>query len=117
MLPGRSRHSQQAALQHAVFLRRWKTTWLAALQSADGRVPCIIEDISASGAKLDLDRAPTEGTAVSLVIADAGAIAARIAWRTGEQVGLQFLEKQPWVLDLVAKAVETAPNESASADV
>ncbi len=107
-----ARHLRKPLTEHAVFLRRWKTNWLGALQTASGNAPCLIEDISAAGAKLDLDRAPAEGSAVSLVIADAGTIPARVAWRTGDQVGLQFSEKQPWVLDLVVKAVEASPDDS-----
>ncbi len=106
MLSQAARHLRQPLTQHAVFLRRWKTNWLGALLTASGHAPCVIEDISAAGAKLDLDRAPAEGSCVSLVLAEGGTIPARVAWRVGDQIGLQFSEKQPWVLDLVAKAVE-----------
>jgi hypothetical protein len=84
--------------------QRWKTSWMAELQTSGGHTPCIVEDISAAGAKLRLGSAPAEGEVVSLGVVDFAPIVARVVWRKADRVGLHFAAKQPWVVDLVWKA-------------
>lgn len=89
--------------RNAVFRRRWKANWIAQLETLRGPMPCIVEDISAAGAKLRVGLSPIDGPA-SLLIVDFGPIAAHVAWRRGYRLGLHFDERQPRVRDLVVKA-------------
>ena len=88
--------------------RRWATAWAAQLQLIGASVDCVVEGISARGAKLrvasGVDVAAEEQA--SLVFAQHAAIAARIAWRRDDWIGVQFSTAQPWLVDMVVQATE-----------
>jgi hypothetical protein len=88
--------------------RRWSANWLAALVTSTDRIPCIVEDISAGGAKLRVGPLPQSEEAVSLVIANYEPIAGLVAWRSGHRIGLTFNERQPIVEGLLVKAAKQA---------
>lgn len=88
--------------------RRWSTHWLAALVTATDHIACIVEDISAGGAKLRVGPLPSPEEAVALVIANHEPIAGFIAWRSGDRIGLTFNERQPLVEELLLKAAKQA---------
>lgn len=114
MIPDNVRQLRRRTAQDAMFRYRWKTNWPAGLQTPSGLMLCIIEDISAVGAKLHVGLdTPDEGCDVSLVLAESGTVTARVAWRRSDRVGLYFAAMQPWVLSLVA-AAETRAQETLS---
>jgi hypothetical protein len=90
--------------RHAAFERRWKTRREAEVRVADARTPCVVVDMSVNGAGLSIGEPPVEGSVVSLILSDRRPIEARVVWRRVGAVGLCFLQRQPWVVDLVAKS-------------
>src|SRR5579883_207328 len=98
------RRLRRPTTPNAVFRRRWRANWVAQLQTARGALPCIVEDISAAGAKLCIGPALIDGGNASLVIIDFDPIDAHVAWRRGHRLGLHFTERQPRVRDLVMRA-------------
>lgn len=88
--------------------RRWKTEWPAELGLSEGRVACVVQDISSWGARLSLAEPPAEESRVWLVIESIGLIAARVVWRRDDQVGLQFLEQQSWIRRLYVQRLDPA---------
>ena len=86
--------------------RRMSAKWLAELHTAVDRMPCIVEDISAGGAKLLVGPMPSRGEAVALVVVDFGPVAARVAWRRGDRIGLRFAERQIGIAGMLAKAAK-----------
>lgn len=88
--------------------RRWATAWAARLDLRSGSVQCLVEDISANGAKLrvgaEVDAAAEEQAALAL--GKYAQIRVRIAWRRDDVMGVQFSLAQPWLVDLVVQATE-----------
>jgi hypothetical protein len=88
--------------------RRWATAWSAQLHLLSGSIRCVVEDISAKGARLrvaaEVDAAAEEQT--SLALGKSAPIAVRIAWRRDDWIGVQFSTPQPWLVDLVVQATE-----------
>jgi hypothetical protein len=88
--------------------RRWATAWAAQLYRLGGSVCCLVEDVSAYGAKLHL-REGVEVSAeehASLTFPKHTPIPVRIAWRRDDWIGVQFAIPQPWLVDLVVQATE-----------
>jgi hypothetical protein len=88
--------------------RRWSTAWAAQLHLVNASIRCLVEDISARGAKLrvaaESDAAADEQA--SLVFAKHAAIPVRVAWRRDDWIGVQFSTPQPWLVDMVVQATE-----------
>jgi hypothetical protein len=73
--------------------KRRSAMWAAELETSGGeRVSCIVLDISAGGAKLQLDHPLVKNEIVALITERVGAHWCRVAWRTGSRAGLEFLE-------------------------
>jgi hypothetical protein len=88
--------------------RRWATAWTAQLHLTSASIRCLVEDISARGARL---RVASEVNATaeehaSLVFANHPAMWVRIAWRRDDWIGVQFSSPQPWLVDMVVQATE-----------
>ena len=87
--------------------RRWPLAWYSELHTQSGVLPSMVENVSADGAKLRVGSIPIDGESVSLVILNCSPIEARIAWRRSEHIGIQFLIRQSWIVDLVLGLTET----------
>jgi hypothetical protein len=94
--------------------RRHSTNWLAELHTAKRRSPCVVEDVSAAGARLRAAVDAAERDLVYLVLVNFGSIEARIAWRRADRIGLRFTANQSWVMDLVRP--RAAPDHTAAHD-
>jgi hypothetical protein len=70
------------------------------IRTARGTFPCLLEDISVAGAKLNVGAAPVLGTHLFLLLDDYGTVAARIAWRRNSRLGLNFSVRHPALLAL-----------------
>jgi hypothetical protein len=88
--------------------RRWSTAWMAQLHVIGSSSRCLVEDVSAHGARLrvaaGVDAAVDEQA--SLAFAKHAAIPVRIAWRRDDWIGVQFSTPQPWLVDMVVQATE-----------
>ena len=110
MFRGNVRRLRGMAMSNAIFGRRWKTKWAAKLQTGIAQIPCTVVEVSVTGARLRMDSAPDEGSAVSLFIGNEGAILARAVWAHDDLVGLCFIDEQPWILDLIPYAEADRPS-------
>ena len=91
----------------SLFDRRWVTAWYADLHAERRPLPCWVEDVSADGAKLRVGFIPAAlvvGEALSLVLANVNAIAARVAWHRRDRIGVQFCGSEPWLVELALRA-------------
>jgi hypothetical protein len=87
--------------------RRWAVAWYSDLHTQSGVLPSMVENVSADGAKLRVGSISIDGENVSLVLLNCSPIEARIAWRRSEHIGIQFLTRQSWIVDLVLGVTET----------
>lgn len=87
----------QRGCRRAVSGHRLRTQWRAELACQDGRLPCTIADLSIAGARLSLGILPEPGARVWLTLPKTPAIPAEVAWRGKTQLGLRFLQAQPWI--------------------
>jgi len=94
--------------EHAAPGRRWKTNWPGELSSASFRIPCMVLDISSWGAQVRVEQSLPEEGQVSLHLEAFGTIAAEIAWRRDNAVGLQFLEQQAAIRRLYSERLDPA---------
>jgi PilZ domain-containing protein len=72
----------------------------AQIRTPRGTFPCVLEDISVAGAKINVGVTPVPGTHVFLLLDDYGTITARIAWRRDARLGLNFSVRHPALLAL-----------------
>jgi hypothetical protein len=73
--------------------RRRSAMWSAQLETTRGeRVSCVVLDVSAAGAKIQLDHPVAKDDIVLLVSQRVGSHWCRVAWLEGPRVGLDFLE-------------------------
>lgn len=72
------------------------------------RLKCTVIDLSSVGARLQVKGKVGESGHARLVIENLPPIAAALAWRRGDQVGLRFGEEQAWILDLCAQRFDPA---------
>jgi hypothetical protein len=88
--------------------RRWSTAWMAHLHVISSSIGCVVEDISAHGARLRVAAGvdATAGEQASLAFAKHAAIPVRIAWHRDDWIGVQFSTPQPWLVDMVVQATE-----------
>lgn len=76
----------------------------ASIVSADSKVGGRVIDISAGGAKVEVDRPIEPKTAITLSIERFGDYKGEIAWLRGDTVGVKFFE-DPLVMSEVAYAM------------
>jgi hypothetical protein len=89
--------------------RRLRTGWPAELRLAGGRrIRCTVVDLSSAGARIKLDAPAVEFRQARLVIDRLPPVAAALAWRRRDQLGLTFLAEQGWVIDLCAQRFDPA---------
>jgi hypothetical protein len=88
--------------------RRWKTNWPGELVVSNGRLPCIVVDISSWGAQLRIATLPAEHERVWLNLEAVGTVAAVVVWQRDGTIGLQFLEQQSWIRRLHAQRLDPA---------
>lgn len=98
--PRNLRPLRQSAGPRAGFHGRWAAHMPAQIRTARGTFPCLLEDISLAGAKLNVGTTPVPGTHVFLLVENYGAITARIAWRRNTRLGLNFSVRHPALLAL-----------------
>jgi hypothetical protein len=72
--------------------RRSKVVWPAQLIHGGRRFDCVILNLSAGGAKLQLGNLPERLTELRLVTDRFGEFAAEAVWRVGDRVGIRFLD-------------------------
>jgi hypothetical protein len=87
--------------------RRWAVEWYADLHTQGDVLPSMVENVSADGAQLRVGGIPIDGESVSFVLLNCSPVEARIAWRRSEHIGIQFLTRQSWIIDLVLGVTET----------
>jgi hypothetical protein len=90
----------------SLFDRRWATAWYADLHTERRPLPCWIEDVSAHGAKLRVGFIPAQlvvGEPLSVVLPNFDAIAAHIAWRRRDRIGVEFRSSEPWLVELALR--------------
>jgi PilZ domain-containing protein len=83
--------------------RRWALAWYGTFTPGAGQV----EDASADGAKVRVGRVPIDGENVTLVLPNSSPIEARIAWRRRDHIGVQFLTRQSWIVELLLRVKGT----------
>jgi hypothetical protein len=73
--------------------KRRSAMWAAQLETSRGeRVGCVVLDVSAAGAKVQLDHPVAKDDIVVLITERVGTHWCRVAWLEGVRVGLEFLE-------------------------
>jgi hypothetical protein len=108
LLPDNIRRLRRPETEQAAPGRRWRTNWPAELVLADGRLPCIVVDISSWGAQLRMETLPAQHERVWLNLETVGTIGAEVVWRREGNVGLQFVEQQAWIRRLHAQRLDPA---------
>jgi hypothetical protein len=71
----------------------------ACLHEEEREVAGIIKDISANGARIDVDGLFFEKNNLLLNIPDLGAVRCDLVWRRGNKIGLQFSEDPKKILE------------------
>ena len=79
--------------------RRFRANWPGELRAGATRIPCMVLDISVSGACLRLNETLPKRAQLWLIVEKMPPIPAVAAWRKGDHVGLSFQKEQSWVLD------------------
>jgi len=74
------------------------------LHNARGVVDCVIKDISASGARLMMERRIAEQEKLILDIDGVGLFPSRIVWQSDDQAGIQFLSDPGTVKSWISAA-------------
>jgi hypothetical protein len=87
--------------------RRWALAWYSELHTQSGVLPSMIENVSADGARVRVDGIRVDGENVTLILPNCDPIEARIAWRRREHIGIQFLTRQSWIIELLLRVTET----------
>ena len=100
MEPGRNRRTKRMAIH-------WPTTLL----DGDRRCPCIIVDVSRSGARIQLTEPVAARAHITLLDDRVGSLEATVKWCRGDMCGVEFLQPAPEVaakLRAVLAALEQA---------
>jgi hypothetical protein len=87
--------------------RRWALAWYSELHTQSGMLSGMVEDVSADGAKVCVGRDPIDGENVTLILPNCSPIEARIAWRRRDHIGVQFLTRQSWIIELLPRVKGT----------
>jgi hypothetical protein len=98
--PHNLRPLRRSAGPRAGYHGRWPAHMPAQIRTPRGTLPCLLEDISVAGARLNVGAASVPGTHVFLLLDDYGTVAARIAWRRNSRLGLSFSVRHPALLAL-----------------
>jgi hypothetical protein len=83
-----SDHDRRAFERYA--LEHWDTLTLIHGKAA---YPCYVIDVSASGARIEVDARPPEGAEVYLQCPVGGAVPATVIWSSPVGIGVQFGDK------------------------
>jgi hypothetical protein len=68
----------------------------------------MVMDVSSDGANLLVECPLTGDAPLWLIVENVGPIAAQLAWQEESRVGLSFLEKQEWVLQVSKQRFDPA---------
>ena len=99
--------AQRRTVQGGSERRRHKRVALlhsATLRDGERVIDCVIRDISASGARLDIEQLQTPAHTFVLDIAEAGPLSGRIVWGRAAQAGFQFLDEPEAVKSRIVAA-------------
>jgi hypothetical protein len=88
--------------------RRLKVDWTAELKVGATRIPCTVLDISSAGAQLRTDATLPVNRKLWLMLPNAAAIPAALAWRQEGRVGVRFLREQNWLDGQEARRFDAA---------
>ncbi|MGH7088321.1 MAG: hypothetical protein ACREFQ_05420 [Stellaceae bacterium] len=88
--------------------RRLPVTWPAELRFLRLRRACVVFDISCTGASIGACDVPGSVAEATLVLAAGPPIAATIAWRAGDRIGLSFRLEQDWIGAMSARRFDPA---------
>jgi hypothetical protein len=87
--------------------RRWALAWYSELHTQSGVLQSMVENVSADGARVRVDSIRVDGEDVTLILPNCSPIEAHIAWRRREHIGIQFLTRQSWIVELLVRVTET----------
>jgi PilZ domain-containing protein len=79
--------------------------WAARLETKDGPFPCIILNVSRSGAKLRLTAPNLQQQPVKLVMETYGSLSAEIVWQNGDKMGIRFVADPEQVAKILGDAL------------
>jgi hypothetical protein len=102
------RHLRRPMHNGTAASRRLKVEWAAELKVGTTQVPCTVLDISSAGAQLRIDEAPPPSRKLWLMLPNAAAIPAALAWRQEGRVGVRFLREQNWLHRQEARRFDAA---------
>lgn len=88
--------------------RRVPVNWPAEVRFNRLRRACVVIDISRAGASIRMDGLPEGVSELRLVLDTAPPIAAALAWRTRNRIGLRFLSEQEWLDELGRRRFDAA---------
>ena len=74
------------------------------LHNSDGAIDCVIKDISASGARLVVERRIPEQDRLILDIDGIGLFPSRIVWQSADNAGIEFLSDPSTVKSWISAA-------------
>jgi hypothetical protein len=108
-------------LRRAKRTRRRNAAWIG-IGNGRTHIPCVLWDISETGARLAAPRSKTLPAAFKLILAKDGSShrACRVVWRNDKQLGVQFIEAdaddlETAALQRQAPAVPSEPSAAAAA--
>jgi hypothetical protein len=76
----------------------------ASLREGERTVDCVIRDISASGARIIIERRLAQQRALVLDIAGIGGLNGRLVWQRADEAGIRFLDEPKTVKSYIAAA-------------
>jgi hypothetical protein len=74
--------------------QRRRVLWRGVLQTTGGPQPCLVVDISLSGARLALKQGPCRDQPVTLMLGALGRFRGVVAWNQDDHLGIRFCEDQ-----------------------
>lgn len=120
-LEAENNHSHSGSIQDRIYPRRdgvWQATIRAeqghaSLHEAEREVSGVIKDISANGARIDVDGSFFEKNNLVLTISGQCVFRCDLVWRRGNKIGLQFSEDPKKVireLEKISPKIESIHN-------
>jgi hypothetical protein len=76
----------------------------ASLREGERTVDCVIRDISASGARIIIERRLAQQRALVLDIDGVGGLNGRLVWQRADEAGIRFLDEPNTVRSYIAAA-------------
>jgi len=113
VLEAENDHKLSGKAKDRKFLRsdvKWRATIRceqghACLHEEEREVSGVIRDISANGARIDVNGLFFEKNNLMLTITEMGALRCDLVWRRGNKIGVQFSEDPQYVLDCLRKII------------